>query len=894
MNVLDGAAPEHEKSIFTSAELPSGYSHDSNQEEDLVTEQELLDDAKACVTSAQTAGLSKKKSQMMKSYRAYNNLHPDNSKYKSPQYSARAKNFVPKTRSAVTKNMVAAATALFSTDDVVSVRAENDANDYQQASADMIRELLNIRLDRTNYKGGLPWFPKCMKAVQDANIAGFCVSKQYWEYEIELDTYEFDFGDEGEGDAPMAKPLVQERAAGPTLPPNAVPPTDGAAPAAPAPAPVAPQPPLGGDSGAAEAIPETGDQNLPSGDDGTKRTYKNERIIRDRAFIDLIAPENVIPDMAAPDDDVVQGGMYWIVQYPMHVGDVRSMMKEGHQFMGGGAWREIPEDVMKDAISDYNNKGVRSSRGQGTDRLDQSNIPNVTDYDIVWVHENFIRKGSKDYHFWTLGTKKLLSTPRETIESYPALRGERPYVMGVGTIEAHNVLPMSQVESWSPLQDEINDVRNLTLDTMRQSIAPMTLIRRGANVDLRQVRERGPDATVLVGDVEKDLAFVHAPEATSMAFAQQDRIAVEMDELAGNFSTSSVQQNHNLNETATGMKLMSGASSGKTEFDLRIFVETWVEPVLRQIVWLLQYYETDDTLISLAGEKAKLWQRFGIDPMLDDLLEEQVTVRVNVGIGAADPMQKLAKLQQALTMIGGIAATGAFAGQITIKAEPLCDEILGLAGYQEANRFIDFKSPEEAKAEAGQQVPPEIQVKMRELDIKEKALQADMQQAVADNDTAKAIAIGNNQTQIQVERMKLQGGMQQKTMDLRHDAIMTDRNAQHAQRAGMQQNQFQQARDGQQLQAKSKIEQERDNRRAGAQAERDKRQSGFQADRERRTAGLQGAKDGHGFAGQQQMAQAQMQARQASEQARMQAQAKMQQAKMQQQAKQQAARPAAQ
>ena len=66
-----------------------------------------------------------------------------------------------------------------------------------------------------------------------------------------------------------------------------------------------------------------------------------------------------------------------------------------------------------------------------------------------------------------------------------------------------------------------------------------------------------------------------------------ERLNADFDDLAGNFSIGSVQTNRSLGETVGGMKMMTSNANAAGEFDLRIFVETWVEPTLRQIVKLV-------------------------------------------------------------------------------------------------------------------------------------------------------------------------------------------------------------------------------------------------------------------------------------------------------------------
>jgi hypothetical protein len=476
-------------------------------------------------------------------------------------------------------------------------------------------------------------------------------------------------------------------------------------------------------------------------------------------MIELHPPENAIVDMGAPFYDVVQGGAFFIMKVPMHVGDVRSMMQPGRQRMGGGAWFTVSDAKIAKAVQDAGAESVRRARDGGNDRYSRQQTPNVSDFDIVWVHENFIRCEGKDFHFWSLGTAQILSDPREVIDAYPAHRGERPYVMGIGSIEAHNVLPMSAVESWKPLQDETNDIRNLTLDTLKQGIAPATIVRRGAQIDLRQVREHGPDQIIQASDIERDIRFMEFPKPDAGAYAMSDRINNEMSELAGNFATSDVQSNRALNETVGGMQLLSGSANSVQEFDLRVWVETWVEPVMRHMVWLEQYYESDDKLIALASKKSGAFEHFGETPDMDKLLDAQISVRVNVGIGAADPMQRLGKLHQGLQMLAEVGATGVFQGQVKAKAEYIFDEVLGLAGYRDATRFFDFTDAQEAQ----QNQPPDpnqmkMQVESQKLDQSAKIAQIEL--------AMKQIELQMKQQELQLASQSQAGDMQLKSMDI--------------------------------------------------------------------------------------------------------------------------------
>jgi hypothetical protein len=191
-------------------------------------------------------------------------------------------------------------------------------------------------------------------------------------------------------------------------------------------------------------------------------------------------------------------------------------------------------------------------------------------------------------------------------------------------------------------------------------------------------------------------------DVTGSAYQEQDRLNVDYDELTGNFSQGSVQTNRKLNETVGGMQMMGSSASQMTEYLLRTIVETWVEKVLTQLVKLEQAYETDAVILGLAGQKAELAQKYGIDAVTDDLLNQSLTVRVNVGVGATNPEAKLGRFMAVLKTYGE-------AMQMMPDAEPeaIRNEIFGLAGYKGGARF--FKQADDPATIALQQQMQEMQ-----------------------------------------------------------------------------------------------------------------------------------------------------------------------------------------
>ena len=649
------------------------------------------------VRSARVASMTQiaalQKTAWMNAHRFYRNQHIVDSKYSKAPYRNRSKLFRPKTRAAVRKALATAASALFSTSKVVSVDAERDSNPIKLVSAKVIEEVLNYRLDRTATKSGIPWFLMSMGACLDSQLHGICVSKQYWEREVAYEERTVD--------------VQTDTVVEPEL-----------------------------DNGS-PVFDETGAQSMVARQIFEKQRQQTQVVTKDRPMIALCPPENVFVDQAAPWYNPIQLSGYLSVKWPMTVDEAKAMMNSPAK---GGAveWLEVPDEAFSFGRDDYNDQGVRTQRQGGTDRYQAARgTGSLTDGDpqrkagdIVWMYENFVRIDGCDYHFWSIGDQTYASKIKPTRDVYPEQFGERPYAMGFAMVEPHNIYPMGPVESWMPMQMEINELVNLRIDTVKQNLSPIAKVRQGSIFDWKQLQHRGgADTTIIVRD-PKDLDFVTPPGASAQSYQEMERMNVDFDEVAGTFSTGSVQSNRDLNQTVGGMRLLSGAANAVSEFDLRTWVETWVEPTLRQIVRTIQYYENDEVILALAGDRAApLFERYGINQITDQDLETEVSVKVNVGIGAADPMQRITKLVGAMQIIANAAPF--LDKKPRLKAEEFIPEVLGAAGYNDGMRFFDF--------EGCDQPPPEQLAAMMEMQLKQ-----------AEIEVKKAIADAQNQNNIDV------------------------------------------------------------------------------------------------------------------------------------------------
>jgi len=425
--------------------------------------------------------------------------------------------------------------------------------------------------------------------------------------------------------------------------------------------------------------------------DGNPVVTKQKTSIKDKPVIDLISPENFRIDPAADWNDPIESTPYIIHLMPMYVQDVRKKIEDGE-------WLDVPVEKLLATETDEEDNATRLIRDEPReDRLDNdAGYGDIDAYKIVWVHKNIIHQEGMDWCYYTAGVDAMLTEPKPLQEMYPWLRqGERPYVMGYSNIESHRLYPAGTVELTQELQAAANDIWNQRFDNVRLAMNKRYHIRRDRNIDLDALFRSVPGGAVEMDDPDMDVRVIDTRDVTGSAYAEQDRINMDFDELQGNFSISTIQGARSLNETVGGMSLMASNTGTVTEYVLRTFSETWVERVLKQLMRLEQYYETDEIILELAGDAAaQVNEQF--QGSVDDLLKYEVLLKVNVGISATDPLRKVQNLITGIQMLGELPG---FAQ--SLNSQEIVKEVFGALGYKDGERFINMEQdPQVAELQA--------------------------------------------------------------------------------------------------------------------------------------------------------------------------------------------------
>ena len=443
------------------------------------------------------------------------------------------------------------------------------------------------------------------------------------------------------------------------------------------------------------------------GEDGKPMTMEAEvtKIVRDKPCVELWPVENVRIDPGASWIDPIGTSPYVIRMIPMYVIDVKSKMEATDPKTGAPQWKKLTDGELRTGNKNTDDSTRKVREGERTDSKD--NTIAVGDYEIVWVHENFVRRGNKELVYYTLGTEHLLSDPAPLKEVY--FHGERPIVMGCCVIETHKPMPSGVITLGQELQKEANEIVNQRMDNVKLVLNKRYIAKRGAQVDLRSLVRNVPGSITLANDVNGDVREIEFNDVTASSYAEQDRINVDYDELVGNFSSGSVQTNRKMNETVGGMAMIAQGANQLTEYLLRTYTETWVEPVLRQLIKLEQYYETDEVVLQIAGQRAEIFQKYGIDRVTDDLLNRELTLSVNVGMNATDPNARMQKLLMGVNTYSQTVQTA----PPNLNLDEVAKEIFGMAGYKDGSRFL--KKEEDPRLVQAQQMLQQMQQAIAQL-----------------------------------------------------------------------------------------------------------------------------------------------------------------------------------
>jgi hypothetical protein len=628
-----------------------------------------------------------------KNERQFQSKHPQGSKYSTDDYRFRSKLFRPKTRSTIVSNEADCAFAFFTNPNRMDVKAGNDNDPLQQASKVVWQHVSQYRLTET-----VPWFHVVLGGYQDALKNDVCFAHTYWKYR----------GHDYTEVEPVTSYIPSDT-----------------------------------QMGAYDEVVE-------------EREVPRHKTLCDEPVIEVIPPENLRVSPNCDWTDPINSSPYLIHLMPMTVEQVMARMDATDDKTGEPKWKKYSQEDIQSKVDE----GVKSMRNERDEK-----DPDVGDeggkqprlYDIVYIHRNFLRdERGRDWVFYTLGQDKPLSKPVLATEVFWHLRyGERPYVMGNAAIEAHKTYPDASVcRLTRDTQAEVNDFTNLRLDNVKLAVVGRHWIKRTANMDYGSLRKNIPGGGVLTDNPETDSRLIETKDVTASSFQEQARMDSDFGDIAGALTPSMLNARNEAG--ARGAQMMSSAATKVGDYRIMTFAQTFLQPLLGQFLRLLQAYETDETILTLAAEKGAIVEKFGqygINQITDELLQQELTTTVNVGLGSTDPMGKVQRLNVA--MQGAIEVGGPQVQQL-IKLDVYLAELFNAVGFTDHQRFFhNIDGGEDPRMQQMAQMIQELQQAIETKQVEENA-RNDRMQELQDKKSLTSVVTTqmNNEAALQKEAMK--------------------------------------------------------------------------------------------------------------------------------------------
>lgn len=517
-------------------------------------------------------------------------------------------------------------------------------------------------------------------------------------------------------------------------------------------------------------------------------TVKEEKVVHDEPYIDLILPENFIFDPTAKAHDVIGTGNYFIHRKMMSVDDVMVRMNSGE-------WNLLsPGEILTCRWAMEDDAVKQSKRGEG--KPDPVNNDNAdTRYEAVMVNEVFVRRNGIWYTYHMMGTQFLLEEPVELPQRYH--HGRLPFAYGTAMIESHNNVPDSKTQLGSELQRAVNEISNQRIDNVKLALNKRYLARRGATIDLAALTRSTPGGVIFTNDPVNDLVAQEVSDVTASSYEEVQRLTMEMNEAQGTFSGQAVANNREMNETVGGMKLLSNAATKVNDFDIRTFVFTFVRPVLELFMLTIQYYENDQTIMAIAADNSAYFPRLKLEDLTDDLMTKQLEMKVDTGIGATDPVQRVNTLMYGVSTVMNLpgmaenmdakAVSSAIFStlgqgdgakffpnlaknfQEPPPSEPPMDPLVQAAQEEAAGRVQEAQIRAELELTKQQnQLAAEREIKLLQMaldsELQGKQGQLDMLLAMLDNETRLRIANAQDKTKRQTTALQHGSSLQQTAM----------------------------------------------------------------------------------------------------------------------------------
>lgn len=175
-----------------------------------------------------------------------------------------------------------------------------------------------------------------------------------------------------------------------------------------------------------------------------------------------------------------------------------------------------------------------------------------------------------------------------------------------------NVYGDSDCRILEPLQTELNEIRNQMRDATRKDIDPVVLSNHGSGLDPIEWYNASPGEVIDVTNFE----HIHFAPRPSLIQANNEikNNDLEIQEALGVTSyNSGISRAGMLNQTATGMSILTSEGNNKIAAEIRTAHETFFKPFAETFVKMVYLYAPTDVISKAYGKPISGFDRNGFD-----------------------------------------------------------------------------------------------------------------------------------------------------------------------------------------------------------------------------------------------------------------------------------------
>lgn len=245
----------------------------------------------------------------------------------------------------------------------------------------------------------------------------------------------------------------------------------------------------------------------------------------------------------------------------------------------------------------------------------------------------------------------VITTVNNTVircEENPYDHGGAPFEVLRPMLDVHKFEGISIADLVKEFQDVKTSLRRQILDNISWQNNGMWSVLRSGGVEMESLVNPRPGGVVRM-DVPNSVSPLTPPPIQQSGYMALEFEQTQLEQRTGVTRYSKGLDAHSLNNTATGITAIMGASQQRIELIARLFAETGIKALFTKSLSLNKQFLLDDFVIRLYGEPITI--------NLDDI-SGQFDILVSVGISAGREEAMQQQLLQLIQMVPTLAQVG--------------------------------------------------------------------------------------------------------------------------------------------------------------------------------------------------------------------------------------------